>query len=219
MPKRKRKNEDGSKSEVKYKGVTKQGKKFRAYIHIDRKKQGLDTFDTAKGAAQAYDHAAIQAGHPTSKLNFLDQVPKNYKPANKKLDPRNTTGYRGVSKYRNRFMALISIGGKQRNVGTFGTAKEAAEAYDQVALQAKFPRSELNFSDTPKEKIPRIKKRRITNYKNTTGFNGVSKMRNKFVARVYSDGKSTYLGSYEHAGLAGVAVDIAKITKILEERN
>ena len=85
-----------------------------------------------------------------------------------------------MSKKGNRFQARIRIGGIRQNIGTFGTAKEAAEAYDQAALQAKFPRSELNFSDTPKEEISRIKKRRIGNYKNKTGFNGVFKMGKKF---------------------------------------
>ena len=80
-----------------------------------------------------------------------------------------------------RFEAKISIGGgKQQNVGRFGTAKEAAEAYDQAALQANFPRSELNFSDTPKddtpkEEKPKIKKRKIVTSTNKTNFNGVSK--------------------------------------------
>ena len=66
----------------------------------------------------------------------------------------------------NRFQAQITIGGKLQYIGMFGTAKEAAEAYDQAALQAKFPRSELNFSDTPKEEKPKIKKRKIRNYNN-----------------------------------------------------
>ena len=82
MPKRKRKKEDGTKNNVKFKGITKRGKRFQASIRIDGKKQGLGTFDTSKEAAIAYDRAAIQAGRPTSKLNFLDQVPKNYKPKN-----------------------------------------------------------------------------------------------------------------------------------------
>ena len=106
MSKRKR-EEDGTKKKVKYKGVQNKGKRFTAYICIDRKNQGLGTFDTPKEAAQAYDRAAIQAGRPTSKLNFLDQVPKNYKPTKKKLRSDNTIGFRGVVKMGNRFQACI----------------------------------------------------------------------------------------------------------------
>ena len=80
MPKRKRKKEDGSmkKVKLKYKGVqkTKSGKRFNAYIRIDGKQYYPGTFDTPMEAAKAYDLAAIQAGRPTSKLNFLDQVPR-----------------------------------------------------------------------------------------------------------------------------------------------
>ena len=167
---RKKDGGQGSKKKVKFKGVQKNGKKFNAYICIDRKRQGLGSFDIPKEAAKAYDRAAIQAGRPTSKLNFLNQVPKDYKPMKKGLASNNTTGYTGVYKNKGRFLAQISIGGgKQQNIGMFGTAKEAAEAYDQAALQAKFPRSKLNFSDTPKEEVPRIKKRRIGNCKDKTG--------------------------------------------------
>jgi hypothetical protein len=215
MPKRKRKNEGGSKNKVKFKGVSKSGKRFRAVIRIDDKNHYHGTFDTRKEAAQAYDRAAIQAGRPTSKLNFLDQVPKNYKPKNKKLYSNNTTGFRGVNKQGNRFRAQITIGGKLQNIGYFGTAKEAAEAYDQAALQAKFPRSELNFSYTPKEEVPKIKKRRVGNYKNKTGFNGVSKAGKKFVAQIRIDGKKKYLGLFTKPRDAAMAYDEAIVANQL----
>ena len=70
MPKRKRKNDGGSKKKVKYKGVSKRGERFQSYIQIDGKQQGLGMFDTPKEAAQAYDLAAIQAKYQTSELNF-----------------------------------------------------------------------------------------------------------------------------------------------------
>jgi len=155
MSKRKRKKKDGSKKEVKYQGVQKRVQKkgrgrYQARIRIDGKRQTLGTFDTPKEAAQAYDRAAIEAGYPTSKLNFLDQVPKEYNPKKKKLLSTNTTGFRGVHKEGNRFKAQSSIDGKKHTIGRFDTAKEAAEAWDQAALQAKFPRCELNFPDLMK---------------------------------------------------------------------
>ena len=75
MPKRKRKRkEEGSKEGVKYKGVMKNWKRFTARIRIDGKTHCPGTFDTPKEAAEAYDLAAIEAGRPTSKLNFPAEV-------------------------------------------------------------------------------------------------------------------------------------------------
>ena len=82
-------------------------------------------------------------------------------------------------------------------------------------LQAKFPRSELNFSDTPKEEKPRIKKRRIGNYKNKTGFNGVSKKGKKFVAVIYFDGEQKHLGMFTKARDAAMAYDEAIVANHL----
>ena len=109
LSKRKRKKDDGSKKDVKYKGVTKDGSRFKARIRIDGKQENIGTFVTPKEAAEAHDRARIQAGHPISKLNFLDQVPKFYKPKKKKLSSKNTTGFRGVRKNRHRFRASIAL--------------------------------------------------------------------------------------------------------------
>ena len=189
MPKRKRKKDDGTKKDVKFKGVQKQGKRFRAYINIDGKMQNLDLFDTPKEAAQAYDRAAIQAGRPTSKLNFLDQVPKNYKPKNKKLMSNNTTGYRGVYKDGNRFMARITTGGKQLYIGNFGTAKEAAIAWDHCAINSRRLRSDLNFPNNMKKEISKRKHNRKHSCSST------GKMR---IIRVstYFDGRANHLRTF-----------------------
>ena len=162
MPKRKRKNEDGSKDEKKYKGVEKLGSgRFQARIRIDGKRQGLGTFDTSKKAARAYDRAAMQAGRPPTTLNYQDKVPMNYKPKMKKLQSNNTIGYRGVCKEGNRFKAKIYIDGRSKTIGYFGTTKEAAIAYDLAAIQAKRPKSDLNFPDmihVKKKKFQKIRK-------------------------------------------------------------
>ena len=196
MPKRKRKKEDGSKDEKVYLGVqrTKTGR-FQAKISINNKRQALGTFDTAKKAARAYDR---QAGRPSTKLNFLDQVPKFYKPKMKKLQSNNTIGYRGVTKNGNRFVARIRIDGRKTHLGLFGTTKEAAIAFDLAAIQAKRPKSDLNFPDMihVNKEIPKIKKRKLVRSDNTTGFNGVSKKGKKFIAQITIDGERKYLGVF-----------------------
>jgi hypothetical protein len=49
------------------------------------------------------------------------------------LTSRNTTGYRGVTKRSNRYVAQINIRGDIRHIGSFNTAEEAYEAYRTVA--------------------------------------------------------------------------------------
>ena len=81
MSKRKRKNEDdsneddsnkdGSKSIVKYKGVTKIGDRYRAQIRIDGKQKRLGSFSTITKAALAFDCAVLKNKLPSSWLNFV----------------------------------------------------------------------------------------------------------------------------------------------------
>ena len=46
---------------------------------------------------------------------------------------------------KHRFKAVIRIDGKQKNLGTYDMAKEAALAYDRAVVQHKLSYSKLNF--------------------------------------------------------------------------
>jgi hypothetical protein len=65
-------------------------------------------------------------------LRAADQTKQNW---NKRLQKNNTSGYRGVSRDRNRWRAFICVDGIQRAIGNFRTVKEAAAAYEIAARQ------------------------------------------------------------------------------------
>jgi hypothetical protein len=79
---------------VGYRGVSKIGKKFQAYIRIGSKRTHLGMYDTAKEAAIAYDRAVLKANKSTTLLNFPDMVHNlDVEPKRKKYK-RSSTGYR-----------------------------------------------------------------------------------------------------------------------------
>ena len=139
MPKRNRKKEDGSKKEVKFKGVEKMGERFRARIFIDGKLQGLGMFDTAKNAVRAYDRAAMQAGRPSSKLNFPDKILRGCQIWEK------TTDFTGVYQNGKKFTARINIHGEIRDLGIFDYARYAAIAFDTAILNLGMNVSRCNY--------------------------------------------------------------------------
>ena len=155
-PKKKRRLQ--SRNTTGYTGVTKKTKKrerFQASIRVDGKLKSLGTYDTPKEAALAYDRAAVQHKRPTSHLNFPDGLPiddadydaiMNPTKKRKRLQSNNTTGYTGVCKNGKKwFQAMIRIDGKKKYLGSYGSAKEAALAFDRAVVQHKLSSSRLNF--------------------------------------------------------------------------
>ena len=137
-----------------YKGVSKNGKRFQAKIYFDRELKCLGTYDTPKEAALAYDRAVTQHKLPSSKLNYPDGLPLDDEDYDELMNPKktrrrssnNTTGYTGVVRtVSKRFVAQIRIKGKKQGLGTYGTAKEAALAFDRAVVQYKLSSSRLNF--------------------------------------------------------------------------
>ena len=138
-----------------YTGVYKTAsKKFQAQIKVNHKTISLGTYDSPKQAALAFDRAAIQYKRPKSSLNYPNGFPiddEDYEKImnpekRRKLSSTNTTGYTGVyTARRNRFRAQIKINRKDKALGTYNTAKEAALVYDRAVIQHKLPFHTLNF--------------------------------------------------------------------------
>jgi hypothetical protein len=66
---------------------------------------------------------------------------------NKGLRPDNKSGYKGVSKNHNNYMANITVNGKFIYLGTRPTAREAALLYDVAAREHHGAYACLNFPD------------------------------------------------------------------------
>jgi len=139
-----------SRNTVGYRGVFKKRKKFTASINTGGKNSYIGIYDTSKEAAIAYDRAVLKANQSTTLLNFSDMVHNlDVEPKRKKqtVDPRNTTGYKGVTKQRTKFRIAVSVNGKRKFIGGFDTAISAALAYDQAAIKAGKKSHTLNFPD------------------------------------------------------------------------
>jgi hypothetical protein len=52
---------------------------------------------------------------------------------NKGIGKANTSGFKGISKNHNRWMAQVTVNGKRKYVGNYGTKEDAAHAYDIAA--------------------------------------------------------------------------------------
>jgi hypothetical protein len=208
-----------------YRGVTKKGTKFQARIRIDGKQIYLGQCHTAKETALLFDRAVVLHKRPKSLLNYPDGLPiddEDYDALmnpNKKrtLSSRNTTGYTGVYKIRERYRASICVGAKTEQLGTYDTSKEAAVAYDRAVIQHKFSSSKLNFpgglsiDDEYYEELMHPKKKRRLDSRNTSGYTGVFKNGRRFQAQLSVSHQKQYLGSYATAKEAALAYDRAVV--------
>jgi hypothetical protein len=97
------------------------------------------------------DH--IDHDRANNKITNLREVTEmqNHQNAAKRSD--NTSGYKGVSRVNRKiktWQASIKSGGKQKFLGTFLTAEEAACAYDSAARELHGEHACLNFPDQPR---------------------------------------------------------------------
>ncbi len=66
---------------------------------------------------------------------------------NRGMASNNTSGYKGVVRRGNKFVAKIIHSGKYHHLGTYSTVESAAEAYDKAALKYHGPFARTNFQE------------------------------------------------------------------------
>jgi hypothetical protein len=73
---------------------------------------------------------------------------------NRGCPSNNTSGFKGVSQKRDKWVAGIRAGNVVRKIGGFATAEAAARAYDAMAIELHGEFAWLNFPDDPAREIP-----------------------------------------------------------------
>lgn len=125
---------DGSSADG-LRGVAYHKGKWRAQLFIDRKSYPLGCYDTPEDAGKAVDVFIIHNRERLNlvhRLNYPDFDYSSMKPYAKHI---RKSSFEGVSEYKNgTFGTNISFNGKPKHLGTFKTAREAAEARDDFIV-------------------------------------------------------------------------------------
>lgn len=114
-----------------FKGVYKPKDKnlFCATIKVDGKKVHIGYYRTAIEAACAYNASALKYFGEFALINNIpDWREKLNNARTAGLNINNTSGYKGVTKYKDKWRAQVMVNRKGISLGTFDTAEEANEA-------------------------------------------------------------------------------------------
>ena len=143
MSKRKREQSSSSSSQplsMNYKGVTENGNHYVTSIWIAGIQHYRGTFHSPLEAARAYDHAAIQAGHATTDLNFPEEAPPPpafpSRPTDTTYNNNNNKSLQQLSSSSSSSSSLFSTRKPSTDQRALATASQLAQQRTHLNMQS-----------------------------------------------------------------------------------
>jgi hypothetical protein len=112
--------------------------KYQVYININRKRKSLGRYKTLEEAIYVRDHAA--KSHYGEYARENSSLPEEAQIEPQRAIPRtlrrtgsnNSSGKTGVTKFKDKWRAAITINGKVKLIGTFEQLEEAVVAREKA---------------------------------------------------------------------------------------
>jgi hypothetical protein len=191
---------------------------FQAFLTVHGQRHSLGRWRTDQQAALAVDRAALHFGLDERPLNLPTQSRRAGAASPEELrvfaDQMNrarvgaASGYCGVSRAGEKFVAVFCRGNQRRHLGTWWSAREAALAHDRAALYfgsrhgLNLPEEALRLGPASPELIRRTPDQ-------ATEPRGVTATGAVFIAWIERKGKRAYLGTWPSRRQAALAHDRA----------
>ena len=111
--------------------------------------EGVDRLTLATPTKSGSSSSSTTTTSTTTSSSSSSKRPSSYKKkkGKKRKKSKDAVGYRGVYQIGRRFRASITIDCKTVSLGTYGTAKKAALAWDRGVVKFGRPKEYLNFKE------------------------------------------------------------------------
>jgi AP2 domain len=173
-------------------------------LHMHREILGLQRGDPRVG-----DH--ISGDTLDNRRSNLRIATLQQNARNRRKPSHNTSGFKGVNWHAGtgKWAATIKLHGKKQHLGLFATKTDAYAAYCETAQQhfGEFFRAESPIA-------PNLFIGKRIDRPNKTGLRGVSRIYNRFQARISRNGKRIVLGHFDTAELAHAAYRAAAVIEV-----